>query len=149
VVESTSSAPHLRRIRFRVDADPRAERSVLCDPAALRAVASELIRNAVRAVERVSDPEIVIVVRPHPSDPRYIQVVVSDNGPGIPEDLSHRLLRPGSSTRPDGGFGLARSSDIARSWLGDLDVGNRPDGGAVAALTLRVLAAEAVTREAG
>jgi signal transduction histidine kinase len=149
VVESTSSAPHLRRIRFRVDTDPQAERGVLFDPAALRSVAGELIRNAARAVERVSEPEIEIAVRPHPSDPRYIQVVVSDNGPGIPEDLSRRLLRPGTSTRPDGGFGLARSSEIARSWLGDLDVGNRPEGGAVAALTVRVLAAEAVAREAG
>jgi signal transduction histidine kinase len=140
VVDSTSAAPRLRRIRFRLHADPRAERDVLFEPAAFRVVAGELIRNAVRAVERVPDPEIVIAVQPHPSDQRYIQVVVSDNGPGIPEDLRDRLLRPGSSSRPDGGFGLARSSEIARSWLGDLDVGNRPDGGAVAALKLRVLA---------
>jgi len=142
VVDSTSSAPHLRQVRFRVDADPHADRSILFEPAALRTVAGELIRNAARAVERVQDPEIAVVVRIHPSDPRYIQVVVSDNGPGIPEDLRDRLLRPGSSSRPDGGFGLARASEIARSWLGDLDVGNRPDGGAVAALKLRVLAAE-------
>jgi len=147
VVDSTSSAPRLRQVRFRLDADPHAERGVLFEPAALRAVAGELIRNAVHAVDRVSDPEIHVVIQLHPSDPRYIQVVVSDNGPGIPEDLRDRLLRPGSSSRPDGGFGLARASEIARSWLGDLDVGNRPDGGAVAALKLRVLAAEAVRPE--
>jgi signal transduction histidine kinase len=139
-VDSMSTGPSLGNVRFVMAAKPRDVPCVLFDPAALRGIAGELIQNAGRALTGVSEPEIRAEVVAHPTDSRYILVVVSDNGAGIPDDLRDRLFRPGASSRPDGGFGLARARDVSRAWLGDLDITNGPGGGAVATLKLRILA---------
>jgi signal transduction histidine kinase len=67
-----------------------------------------------------------IVVRPH--DALY-EVVVADNGPGIPPDRAERIFEPfyqvdGSPTRQHGGtgVGLAIARRVARGLGGDLRV---------------------------
>ena len=54
---------------------------------------------------------------------------ISDNGPGIPEDLKARLFTPFVTSRPDGlGLGLVISQDIMTDAGGVLRHVDRPEG---------------------
>ena len=62
-----------------------------------------------------------------------MQLVVSDDGPGIPEEAAEHLLRRGmrlDETAPGHGIGLAVVKDIAASFSGDITIGRSAEGGA-------------------
>ncbi len=68
-----------------------------------------------------------------------IQVRVSDDGPGLSPEARRHLFEPFFTSKPPGrgtGLGLYTSFALARGLGGDLDVSNRPEGGAVATLSL-------------
>lgn len=71
-----------------------------------------------------------------------IELVVEDDGPGIPRELREELLRPfGRIDRARGsdegaGLGLAIVERLARRNGGHFELRNRPAGGLAAALTL-------------
>ncbi len=72
-----------------------------------------------------------------------IEVVVADDGPGIPAEAAERLLQRGmrlDESAPGHGIGLAVVADIARSYGGDVRIGRSPKGGAEVAVTLWVTA---------
>lgn len=75
-------------------------------------------------------------------DPTHATIVVSDNGPGIPEYAQGRIFeRFFSLPRPDGaprstGLGLSLAREIALLHHGVLTVHNRPEGGVAATLSL-------------
>ena len=68
------------------------------------------------------------------------RVVVSDTGPGIPEEERASILRPfvTSDIRDGIGLGLPVASELAQAMGGTLVVGERPGGGAAFTLTLPV-----------
>ncbi|NJD17685.1 MAG: PAS domain S-box protein, partial [Gemmatimonadetes bacterium] len=62
---------------------------------------------------------------------RYVQVVVEDNGPGIPNEALPRVFEPFFSTKPMGtGLGLATSHGIVGQAGGAIRAENRKEGGA-------------------
>ncbi|MDH3413817.1 MAG: sensor histidine kinase, partial [Gammaproteobacteria bacterium] len=72
-----------------------------------------------------------------------LQIVVADEGPGIPDDRLAQVFEPfvrlePSRSRETGGVGLGLSiaRDIARAHGGDLVLHNRAGGGLEAVLTL-------------
>jgi two-component system sensor histidine kinase CreC len=75
-------------------------------------------------------------------DATHVTIVVSDNGPGIPEYAQGRIFeRFFSLPRPDGaprstGLGLSLAREIALLHHGALTVANRAEGGVAAALSL-------------
>lgn len=61
------------------------------------------------------------------------ELVVEDDGPGIPPDVMPRLFEPFFSTKPTGkgvGLGLSISHGIIRRMGGEITAENRPEGGA-------------------
>jgi two-component system C4-dicarboxylate transport sensor histidine kinase DctB len=85
----------------------------------------------------MSAPRIVIEIEVAEAN---LSFAVSDNGPGIPDDVLPRLFEPFFTTKEMGqglGLGLAISSSIARDCGGTLVARNAPDGGALFVLTLR------------
>ena len=67
--------------------------------------------------------------------PEHTTVVVTDRGPGIPEEFRSRLFEPflqadASTTRPVGGtgLGLALARALTERMSGSLDLANRPSG---------------------
>lgn len=63
----------------------------------------------------------------------YVRIVVSDTGPGIPEDIINRIFDPYFTTKPIGessGMGLAVVHGIVTAHNGAVIAGNNPDGGA-------------------
>jgi signal transduction histidine kinase len=70
-----------------------------------------------------------------------IEVVVKDDGPGIPEELATRVFEPHFSTRSSGtGLGLAIVRRLVESWGGTVSAGS--DGGRGAVLRIRMRIAE-------
>jgi signal transduction histidine kinase len=147
VVRAKSSTPALRGVSIEVECDPGGARGVLFDPDALRAVVGELLENAGRALTGRNDPRIAVRVGPHPADPRFVHVEVADNGPGLSAGDGDAPFQDPAGARTSGGFGLPHAREIARSWLGDLEVHTLKHGGALAVLRLRVLAARPVSSD--
>ena len=63
----------------------------------------DLLYNAERAMQTIDDP----CIRIHASvSGAYAFVEVSDNGPGVPEDMRDRMFEPSQSTGGSSGLGL-------------------------------------------
>lgn len=73
--------------------------------------------------------------------PPAILIEVEDDGHGIPYHALSKIYDPFFSTKPTGdgtGLGLSVSRQIMEMHGGELDVGNRAEGGVRAVLTLRL-----------
>ncbi|MFO7946308.1 MAG: response regulator, partial [Armatimonadota bacterium] len=73
-------------------------------PPALRTALTNLIINARQSIE--NHGEIILRTR---SDDETVTIQVIDNGPGIPDDLLHRITEPFFTTKGDHGSGLGLS----------------------------------------
>jgi PAS domain S-box-containing protein len=113
----------------------------------LEQVFLNLLVNAVQALpDGRADNEIRVVLRPTTS--REILIEVSDNGPGIPDDVRSRIFDPFFTTKPVGlglGLGLSICHGIVTNHGGTITVESAPGHGA----TFRILlpAKPAVTAE--
>lgn len=61
---------------------------------------------------------------------RGVQITVSDNGPGIPEDIKEKIFQPFFTTKPTGqgtGLGLSLSYDIIKAHGGEISVKRNSD----------------------
>ncbi len=98
-------------------------------PDLLRSLARNLLRNADQASEGKT---IVVEVKERP-DAAVLSVL--DSGAGIPEADRSRLLEPfqrGGDRRSGGaGLGLTVAQRIAELHGGRIEIGGRPDGGAI------------------
>ncbi|HEX7091727.1 MAG TPA: ATP-binding protein [Longimicrobiales bacterium] len=75
--------------------------------------------------------------------PGWVEVVVADNGPGLPPGAEERVFDPDFTTRARGtGLGLPIVRQIVRAHGGEVTGATRPGGGA--AFTVRLPAAAAV-----
>jgi two-component system osmolarity sensor histidine kinase EnvZ len=98
---------------------------------------TNLVDNALKHGKRVA----VSVTR----DERFAQILVDDDGPGIPESQREEAFRPfhrldeGRNLQTGGvGLGLAIARDIARAHGGDLLLDASPQGGLRAIVRLPV-----------
>jgi len=106
-----------------------------CRPVALKRAITNLIDNAVK-YGKTAHAAIDV-------GPKAIEIVVDDEGPGIPEPELARVFEPfyrveESRSRETGGvgLGLAIAQSIVQSHGGDLVLRNRPSGGLRASITL-------------
>ncbi|HSZ74623.1 MAG TPA: ATP-binding protein [Rhizomicrobium sp.] len=104
---------------------------------ALRRCITNLVDNALKHGKRVA----VSVER----DEHAVDILVDDDGPGIPESRREEAFRPfhrldeGRNLQTGGvGLGLAIARDIARAHGGDLTLHDSPSGGLRAMLRLPV-----------
>jgi len=62
-----------------------------------------------------------------------IQITITDNGPGIPDNIKDKIFQPFFTTKPTGqgtGLGLSLSYDIIKAHGGELRIANDRDRGA-------------------
>ena len=97
-----------------------------------------LVKNAAEALERIQKPEIRISTAFRPGIRISVQgvaerislpleIVIEDNGPGIPSDLLPILFDPFVSTKSNGsGLGLALVAKIVGDHGGIIDADSRP-----------------------
>ncbi len=82
----------------------------------------------------------------------HVQVQVSDNGPGIPEDLQAKIFEPFFTTKAVGkgtGLGLSVSYGIVKEHKGDIRVESSPEKGTTFKISFPVAALSAVCPKCG
>jgi PAS domain S-box-containing protein len=101
------------------------------DPRALDRVFTNLISNAVDAMTTVGDTLAVKAsMNREVAGLDLVEVSVSDNGPGIPEDIKDRIFEPFVSTNSQKGtgLGLAITKQIVTALKGSIRVSTFPGG---------------------
>jgi signal transduction histidine kinase len=106
-----------------------------CRPTALKRALTNLIENAIK-YGKTAHAAINLT-------PKAIEIMIDDEGPGIPESELLRVFEPfyrveGSRSRDTGGvgLGLAIAQSIVQSQGGELVLNNRPTGGLRALMRL-------------
>jgi signal transduction histidine kinase len=96
--------------------------------------------NALQAMPEGGLLRVATGLRRTRSKKSYVDVVVADSGPGIPEEVKEKIFDPFFTTRSMGtGLGLSISLQIAREHGGNLTARNSAQGGAVFKFSLPAL----------
>ncbi|MGQ0551878.1 MAG: sensor histidine kinase [Planctomycetota bacterium] len=111
-------------VRFRPDPGAR---QVLADPTYLRMGLMNLIVNAQQAMAGLSGGELLIeTVAREP----FVEVQITDTGPGIAPEIQEKVFRPWYSTKTGGtGLGLPTARRILEELGGELRMQSEPGRG--------------------
>jgi nitrogen fixation/metabolism regulation signal transduction histidine kinase len=114
--------------------------NIQADPARLRQVLNNVIKNALEAVENGKAPELsVSTSRVLDSTPEFIELRIADRGRGLPADQIDRVFEPYVTHKNKGtGLGLAIAKKIIEEHGGKIWLENNPDGGACSVMRLPI-----------
>ena len=130
-------SPRLKKDKVTLNIDlPSGDIVVLADNVRLEQVLVNLINNAADALDHTQTPKITVTLM---SDWNNAIVRVSDNGPGIPEDIVDHLFEPFVTSKDVGiglGLGLSISHGIISEFGGELTAHNLEQGGAEFTFTI-------------
>ncbi len=101
---------------------------VLVDRVQIQQVLLNLIRNAVEAMGALSHGRLTIAAIRR--EPGFLEVIVSDSGPGLAPEIAANLFAPFQSTKASGmGVGLSISRTIIEAHEGRIWADESPYGG--------------------
>ncbi len=115
---------------------------VEADAGRMRQLLHNLIKNAIEATTVDADvpAKITLTTRVGSEDERaYVELVVTDNGPGFGAEMLDKLFEPYVTTKIKGtGLGMAIVKKIVEEHGGIIVAENAADGGAVVRIRLRL-----------
>ncbi len=133
-VEFVRAQAEEKGVQLRLDIDPDAS-PAWCDTEQIYQVALNLVINAVQSLESGGSA----TVRLADVDSTMVGFEITDDGPGIPEDIQESIFAPFFTTRESGtGLGLALVERIVASHGGAISVTSRPGEGAAFRVVLPV-----------
>ena len=128
----TDVANNARRTGSNVALDPPPDLMLWLRPDAIRRAVTNLVDNAHRHARHVS-----LIARR--TGPRAVEIMVDDDGPGIPIALRESVFKPFASGAAGGtGLGLTIARDIVRAHGGEITLEDSPSGGLRARVVLPV-----------
>ena len=123
------------RVRIDVHMDPDLP-EVFADPVQIEQVLVNLLRNAVDAIVNTEAKERLVTVVCRRGE-AAVEISIADTGPGIAEELKHKIFEPFLTTKADGmGMGLSISRRIIEAHGGKLKLAERTEPGAAFAFDL-------------
>lgn len=99
------------------------------DPDQMHQVLFNLIVNAQHALQEIPVPRRIEISTSRQVD--SLEVVIADNGPGVPAEIRNRIFDPFFTTKDQGvgtGIGLAFSLGVVQAHNGRLELLDRADG---------------------
>ena len=103
---------------------PEQPMNLLIDEQLIIQVLMNLVKNAVDATCDTLNATIEVMIRHCDA---HVQIIVRDNGPGIPVDMLNDIFVPFFTTKPNGsGIGLSVSKQIVRAHGGTIAVNSAP-----------------------
>ena len=139
----TMAASHAARGDVHVNVSVPDVQGLQGDPYQLRQLFTNLLTNAFEALggKGMVDITATELADEEPAagadTSQLVQVVVSDDGPGVPPDVVDRIFSPFFTTKPQGsGLGLAIVRKIVDAHDGRIDVRARQQGGTRFRVTL-------------
>jgi len=109
--------------------------SLFADRDQIIQVLTNLVQNALDAVQDRPDARVRVEVRPAQGE--QVLLRVQDNGPGVPADLQPKLFEPYMTTKPNGtGLGLSIAERIVVEHAGEIRYTDAAAGGAVFSVLL-------------
>ncbi|MHA1484591.1 MAG: ATP-binding protein, partial [Candidatus Thorarchaeota archaeon] len=99
-----------------IQANPLARKQEIAGGRLLPMVFDNLLRNSAQFTE--TDVKVLIAVT---REKDYVQIDVSDDGPGIPKEIQPKLFERGTSTK-GGGLGLYLSKRVIEHYGGSIEV---------------------------
>ena len=110
---------------------------IVCDRRLLGQAFTNIVKNAVEAIERAGHVDGHLCAKIIVNDAR-VDVLIADNGIGLPPDRD-AIVEPYFTTRDGGtGLGLAIVKKIVEEHGGTLTFSDRPGGGTIATVSLPV-----------
>ena len=134
VVKNSKYAIGNKKIAFKKSLKTLPE--IRFDPAQLQEVLSNIIINAIQAINLEGEIKIKSSIAGD-----FIKVEVSDNGPGIPKENLIKIFKPFFSSKGYGkgtGLGLSIAKRILKEHGGDITVKSNSGKGTIFTLTLPV-----------
>jgi PAS domain S-box-containing protein len=114
-------------------------REVRADSIQIQQVLLNLVRNAVEAIVAGGTNERTVRIETARGEPGFVEIRVSDTGPGLASDALEQVFEPFYTTKADGiGIGLALSRSIADAHGGRLWAIAAPGRGATFHLSLPI-----------
>ncbi len=103
-------------------------RSVFADQRSLSQVFINIITNAYDAIKQEGGV-IAVQIAPNEDDGRFLDVSISDTGPGIPPEIREKIYEPFVSGKAKGtGLGLAITKRIVEAHKGRIELETYPGG---------------------
>lgn len=112
---------------------------VLIDKVQIHQVIINLIRNAIDALASFEGDQRIITLQTQRAGPGEVEIIVTDTGPGLADEVKSRLFQPFVTTKPNGmGIGLSICRTIVDGHGGRIWTSDPPGGGTAFHLTLPV-----------
>jgi two-component system sensor kinase FixL len=119
-------------VRMRLDS---AASQAVIDKVQIQQVLFNLMRNAIEAMVTSEQRELTIATARSPNG--FVEISVSDTGPGLAPHIRSKLFQPFVTTKDTGmGVGLSICRSIVEAHGGRLEADDRPGGGTVFRFTL-------------
>ena len=101
---------------------PENDVTLRCDPRKIEGVISNLLNNAVQALDGQGEIDIIMS-----ADSEFVIIQVRDSGPGISEEHLEKIFEPMFTTKKTGtGLGLVICKSIIEQHGGSISVSNKP-----------------------
>lgn len=108
---------------------------IQCHQESLIGALQNLIANAIEATEELtSDSDVLVSIE---QNDHYLNISISDNGPGLSDQAKEKLTEPFYTTKSNGtGLGVPVVNAVVRAHHGKLEFFNQPTGGACFVISL-------------
>ncbi len=106
---------------------------IYCDASGIQHILVALFINAIDAMSKGGKLKIETLFL---DDRQEVQIIISDTGSGIPEEILPHIFEPFVSTKESTGLGLAVVYGIIQQHKGEIEVDSKPNQGTTFTITL-------------